>query len=465
MKSKIRKSQKQKKKIVIDPAWELINPDAAGLDIGFREHWACVPAGRAEKNVRSFGTFTADLEALADWFQQCGVKTVAMEATGVYWIPVFQILERRGFQVILVNARQTKNVAGRKSDVQDCQWIQRLHTYGLLQGSFRPQDPYCVLRAYLRYRDEMVSARATQCQHLQKALQQMNVQLHQVLSDVTGVSGLTIIGAILEGQRDPVKLAAMVDRRVRASQPTIQKALTGDYRPEHLFVLKTAFELYHTYEAKIEACDEQMVAEAAQLPDVVDVKVKPLPARKEGRPACADKMLDQDMRAALYPKLGVDLTAIEGIGVLTELVFLTEVGPDLSRFPSEKHFASWLGLCPDQRISGGKVLSSRTRRVINRVSDALRMAAVSLERSQSALGSFYRRMKAKLGAAEAVTATAHKLARLIYRLLKHGEAYVRQGMEDYEKRYQNRKLSALQRTANAMGFQLIAKQPIAQGVS
>ena len=465
MKSKIRKSQKQKKKIVIDPAWELINPDAAGLDIGFREHWACVPAGRAEKNVRSFGTFTADLEALADWFQQCGVKTVAMEATGVYWIPVFQILERRGFQVILVNARQTKNVAGRKSDVQDCQWIQRLHTYGLLQGSFRPQDPYCVLRAYLRYRDEMVSARATQCQHLQKALQQMNVQLHQVLSDVTGVSGLTIIGAILEGQRDPVKLAAMVDRRVRASQPTIQKALTGDYRPEHLFVLKTAFELYHTYEAKIEACDEQMVAEAAQLPDVVDVKVKPLPARKEGRPACADKMLDQDMRAALYPKLGVDLTAIEGIGVLTELVFLTEVGPDLSRFPSEKHFASWLGLCPDQRISGGKVLSSRTRRVINRVSDALRMAAVSLERSQSALGSFYRRMKAKLGAAEAVTATAHKLARLIYRLLKHGEAYVRQGMEDYQKRHQERMLSILKKKAAAMGFELVGKQQVAQGVS
>jgi len=465
MKSKIRKSQKQKKKIVIDPAWELINPDAAGLDIGFREHWACVPAGRAEKNVRSFGTFTADLEALADWFQQCGVKTVAMEATGVYWIPVFQILERRGFQVILVNARQTKNVAGRKSDVQDCQWIQRLHTYGLLQGSFRPQDPYCVLRAYLRYRDEMVSARATQCQHLQKALQQMNVQLHQVLSDVTGVSGLTIIGAILEGQRDPVKLAAMVDRRVRASQPTIQKALTGDYRPEHLFVLKTAFELYHTYEAKIEACDEQMVAEAAQLPDVVDVKVKPLPARKEGRPACADKMLDQDMRAALYPKLGVDLTAIEGIGVLTELVFLTEVGPDLSRFPSEKHFASWLGLCPDQRISGGKVLSSRTRRVINRVSDALRMAAVSLERSQTAMGSFYRRMKAKLGAAEAVTATAHKLARLIYRLLKHGEAYVRQGMEDYQKRHQERMLSILKKKAAAMGFELVGKQQVAQGVS
>jgi transposase len=221
MKSKTRKSEKQKKKIVIDPAWELINPNAAGLDIGSREHWACVPARSAEKNVRPFGTFTVDLEALADWFQACGVKTVAMEATGVYWIPVFQILERRGFQVILVNARQTKNVAGRKSDVNDCQWIQRLHTYGLLQGSFRPEDKYCVVRTYLRYRDELVSARSTQCQHLQKALQQMNVQLHHVLSDVTGVSGLAILQAILDGQRDPVKLAAMVHRGVRASQERI----------------------------------------------------------------------------------------------------------------------------------------------------------------------------------------------------------------------------------------------------
>jgi transposase len=388
-----------------------------------------------------------------------------MEATGVYWIPVFQILERRGFQVILVNARQTKNVAGRKTDVNDCQWIQRLHTYGLLQGSFRPEDKYCVVRTYLRYRDELVGARSTQCQHLQKALQQMNVQLHHVLSDVAGVSGWRIIQAILDGQRDPVKLAAMVDRRVRASQQTIQKALVGDYRPEHLFVLKSAFELYHTYEAKISACDEQIVSAVAQLPDQVDVQVKPLPARKEGRPASADKMLDQDMRAGLYPKFGVDLTAIEGIGVLTELVLLTEVGPDLSRFPSEKHFASWLGLCPDQRISGGKVLSSRTRRVINRVSDALRIAAVTLQRSQSALGAFYRRMKARLGAAEAVTATAHKLARLVYRLLKHGEAYVRQGMADYEKRFQERKLYTLQKTAKTMGFELVAKQPIIQGVS
>ena len=457
MKSKTKKHAKQKKNNRLDPAWELINPEAAGIDIGSREHWACVPASRSPKPVRAFGTFTADLEALADWFQECGVKTVAMEATGVYWIPVFQILERRGFQVILANARQTKNVAGRKTDVQDCQWIQRLHTYGLLQGSFRPEDKYCVLRTYLRYRDELVGARSTQCQHLQKALQQMNVQLHHVLSDVAGVSGRRIMEAIVAGQRDPVQMAALVDHRVRASQETIQKALAGDYRPEHLFVLRLALELYHTYEAKIAACDEQIIREVGRLPDRVDVLAKPLPARKAGRPARADQLLQTDMRAQMYPKLGVDLTGIEGIGVLTELVIITEVGPDVSRFPSEKHFASWLGLCPDQRISGGKVLSSRTRRVINRVADALRIAAATLERSQSALGAFYRRMKARLGAAEAVTATAHKLARLVYRLLKHGEAYVRQGMDQYEQQYQERKLSALKKNALALGFQLVAQ--------
>jgi transposase len=465
MKSKTSKHKKQNKKVSVDAVWEPLNLHAAGVDIGSREHWACVPREADARPVRKFGTFTADLEAMAEWFQACGVTAVAMEATGVYWIALFQILERRGFHVLLVNARQTKNVAGRKSDVQDCQWIQRLHTYGLLQGSFRPADPYCVVRTYLRYRDELVGARSTQCQHMQKALLQMNVQLPHVLSDVTGVSGLAIIDAILKGERDPVKLAALVDRRVRASQQTIQQALRGDYREEYLFVLRQAHELYQTYGAKINACDEQIVRELARLPASVDPAVKPLPARKAGRSLYLDKLAGVDLRPELYEKLGVDLTGIEGIGVLTGLVLLTEVGPDVSRFRSEKHFCSWLGLCPDNRISGGKVLSSRTRRVVNRASDALRLAATSLERSQSALGGFARRMKARLGAAEGITATAHKLARIIYRLLKHGEAYVRQGLEDYEKKFAARKLNALQKTAKAMGFDLIQKQSLPELVS
>jgi transposase len=465
MSKKASKRKKESKKIIIDPAWEPVNAHAAGVDIGSRENWVCVPPGVAACNVRKFGTFTADLEATADWLQECGVTSVAMEATGVYWIALFQVLERRGFEVILVNARQTKNVAGRKSDVQDCQWIQRLHTYGLLQASFRPEDPYCVLRTYLRYRDELVGARSTQCQHMQKALQQMNIALTQVLSDVAGVSGLAIIGAIVEGQRDPVKLASLVHRSVRASAATIQQALKGDYREEHLFVLKQAYELYQTYDGKISACDEQIARESAKLPDKVDSTLKPLPARKEGRKPFLDQMGGQDMRQRLYEKFGADLTAIEGIGALTGLVLLTEVGPNVSRFKTEKHFCSWLGLCPDNRISGGKVLSSKTRRVVNRATDALRMAASTLERSQSALGGFYRRMKARLGAAEGVTATAHKLARIVYRLIKHGETYVRQGMEDYEKKFQARKLQALQKTAKAMGFQLIATQSVPEGVS
>jgi hypothetical protein len=290
MKSKAKKHQKQSKKIIIDPAWEPVNPHAAGVDIGSREHWACVPAGSSDRPVQKFGTFTADLEAMADWFTACGITSVAMEATGVYWIPLFQMLERRGFQVVLVNARQTKNVAGRKSDVQDCQWIQRLHTYGLLQGSFRPEDAYCVLRTYLRYRDELVSARSTQCQHMQKAMQQMNLQLTQVLSDITGVSGLAIIAAILKGERDPAKLAGLVDYRVRASAAAIQQALKGDFRPEHLFVLEQAYALYLTYEEKINACDEQIVSETTKLPAKVDPQLQALPPRKPGRKPADDRL-------------------------------------------------------------------------------------------------------------------------------------------------------------------------------
>jgi len=464
MKTRLQNQKKKKTKINLD-SLPLLEPNAAGIDIAHREHWCAVPSDRCPKPVRPFGTFTADLEKMADWLQECGIKTVAMESTGVYWIPAFQVLEGRGFKVVLVNARHVKNVSGRKSDVLDCQWIQRLHSYGLLNASFRPADAMCVLRSYLRYRDDLVCARSVQCQHMQKALQQMNVQLHQVLSDVTGLSGLRIIQAILAGEGDAKKMAALADRRVQASQATIQKALRGDYRAEHLFVLQSALDLYQAYERKIHLCDEQIIAQLAQLPPRVDVAQKPLPPRKPGRSWLQDMVAGTDLREELYRCTGVDLTAIEGLGVLTAQVVISEVGLDMARWPSEKHFCSWVGLCPDNRISGGKVLSSHTPHVLNRVADALRIAAATLERSKTALGAFYRRMRARLGAASAITATAHKLARIIYRLLKHGELYVRQGMEAYENKYRERLLHNLKKTAATFGFELTPAQQLPPSVS
>jgi transposase len=282
----------------------------------------------------------------------------------------------------------------------------------------------------------------------------MNVQLHQVLSDVTGVSGLRIIEAILAGERDVQKLAGLADGRVRATQATLAKALRGDYRAEHLFVLQCAFDLHQTYEQKIQLCDEQIIAQLAQLPSRVNLQDKPVPPRKPGRPRRVDLVAGVDLREELYRCAGVDLTAIEGIGVLTAQVVVSGIGLDMTRWRSEKHFSSWLGLCPDNRISGGKVLSSHTRHVVNPVSDALRIAATTLQNSKTALGAFYRRMRARLGAASAITATAHKLARLIYRLLKHGEAYVQQGLEAYENKYRERVLHNLKKSAASLGFEL-----------
>jgi transposase len=464
MKTSDQRPKNKTPKIHLD-ALSMIEPDAAGIDIAHREHWCAVPVDRCERPVQAFGTFTEDLEKMADWLAECGIKTVAMESTGVYWIPAFQILERRGFKVCLVNARHVKNVSGRKSDVLDCQWIQRLHSYGLLRDSFRPEDQMCVLRSFLRYRDELVSARSGHCQHMQKALQQMNVQLHQVLSDVTGVSGRRMIAAILAGERDVQKLAELVDCRVRASQATVCKALRGDFRVEHLFLLQCAYDLHQICEEKIALCDQQIVAQLAQLPNRVNLQEKPVPQRKPGRSARMDKVAGKDLREELYRCTGVDLTAIEGIGVLTAQVVITEIGLDMSRWRTEKHFASWLGLCPDQRISGGKVLSSRTRRVINPVADALRIAATTLHKSQTALGAYFRRMKGRLGTPSAITATAHKLARLIYRLIKHGELYVRQGLEEYEEKHRQRVLKHLHKTARNLGFQLTPNTPAVSVVS
>ena len=368
--------------------------------------------------MREFSTFTDDLERLADWLIACGITTVAMESTGIYWIPVFEILESRGLEVKLVNARHVKNVPGRKSDVLDCQWLQQLHTYGLLRGAFRPAEQVCALRAYVRQRSTLVANAASHIQHMQKALAQMNLQLHNVVSDITGVTGMRIITAILAGERNPQKLAAFRDRRCKNSQETIARSLQGNYRPEHLFSLKQAVELYEFYQAKIAECERQILEQLQQF-DAVDSD----PDRPAGTPPAT-------LAEALQRMSGVDLARIHGIDTDTALKIIAEIGIDMSRWKSEKQFASWLGLCPGSKISGGKVLSSASKKVANRVAAALRMAAYALIRSKSALGAYIRRQRARLGAPKAITATAHKLARLVYSMLKHGTAYVDAG-QDY----------------------------------
>ena len=461
MRTKHTHTQKQKSpKVALDESWEKINPHAAGIDIGARELFVCVPSDRADPPVRRFGTKTPDLEELAQWLKDCRIETVAMEATGIYWIGSFQLLERKGLKVVLVNPRQIKNVTGKKTDVMDCQWIQKLHTFGLLGASFRPADSYCVARTYMRLRDDLIAGSTTQIHLMQKALHQMNVQLAHVLSDITGASGLAIVAAIIAGQRDPIALAELASRRVKSTQAEIAKALIGDWRPEHLYCLAQAHGMYLRYQTEIAQCDEKLASELEKLPNQVDPQLQPLPAKLDPK-----KKMNENLRLGLYRKFGVDVTAIEGIGPTAALVFLTEVGADLSAFASEKRFCSWLGLCPDNRISGGKVLSSRTRRVVHRLADVLRMSATSLKSSQSALGAFYRRMVAKLGPAAGVTAVAHKLARLLYSLIKHGHDYVRTGMEEYEKKNADRKMRALRKMAQSLGVQILEPEPFATGVS
>jgi transposase len=430
----------------------IVQPDAAGIDVGSAEHFVAVPADRDPSPVRRFAAFTADLNRLADWLATCRVKTVAMEATGVYWIPLFELLESRGFEVILADPRQTKAVKGRpKSDRLDCQWIQRLHSCGLLAGSFRPHDEIVVLRGYLRQRQTLVRYAAQHVQHMQKALEQMNLKLTEVVSDVTGKTGLDVIHAILKGERDPAELAKLRNEHCTIGTEGLAQALQGNWREEHLFALKQALALWEAHQELIRDCDREIERYLQTLPDRAAGATLPRRPRvrklKPSEPA-------YDARGLVYRACGVDLTAIEGIDQRTALVLLGEVGPDLSRFPTVKQFTAWLGLCPQHQISGGKVQSRRVRPGINRAAQALRLAARSLHHSQSALGAFYRRMRSRLGAPKAITATAHKLARLVYALLTKGEAYIGQAMEAYEQAYQARKLQGLSRAAQALGFRL-----------
>jgi len=433
----------------------ILTPNAAGIDIGATEIYGCVPLDRDPQPIRRFGTFTQDLQAVATWLTQCGVTSVAMESTGVYWIPLYQILESRGLEVCLVNARHVKNVPGRKTDVQDCQWLQYLHSVGLLRASFRPPETVCAVRSLLRHRDTLVQLAAVHTQHLQKALNQMNLQLHHVLSDITGVTGLAILDAILAGERDPGVLARHRDHRVKASRETIAKALVGDYRPEHLFTLRQSLGAYRYYQQLISECDGEVQALLATFASEIDPVAHPLPPATTTHRKPQGNAPRFDLRTELYRILGIDLTQVAGLNTTTIYTLFAELGADLGAFPSSKHFASWLGLCPDNRISGGKVLSVKTRHVKHRVAQALRMAAQSLYRSHSTLGAFFRRMRAKLGAPKAITATAHKLARILYHLITTREPYADSQLAQAEEQYRRRMESRLHAQARALGFQLV----------
>lgn len=438
----------------LPPQLAAVNLHAAGIDIGAEAHFVAVPPSDDPQPVRSFGAYTADLETLADWLATCGITTVALESTGVYWIPLFELLETRGFEVLLVDPQQVQKIRGRpKSDVYDCQWIQRLHTFGLLASAFRPADQVCVLRSYLRQRAMLLTYAGQHIQHMQKALTQMNIKLQHVVSDLTGVTGMAIIRAILAGERDPVTLARLRDYRCQHSEETIAKALYGQWREEHLFALAQAVALYEVYHQKMLECDRQIEAHLGTFAEHQEGQAPPSrpphkKKRKRNQPAF-------DVRGSLQRVTGVDLTTIEGIDDTTALIIISEVGLDMSRWPTVKHFTSWLGLCPHQRVSGGKVLSRRTKSSANRVATALRLGAACLHHSHSALGAFFRRMKARLGTPKAITATAHKLARLIYTMLKHGTTYVQRGMDDYEQQYRDRAVQSLTRRAKAFGYTLV----------
>lgn len=446
-KRKIRKSQ-----IVV--SLPTLRPNAAGIDIGSREIYVAVPPDRDSYPVRAFPTFTSDLLELAHWLKQCGIDTVAMESTGVYWIPLFQILEAQGFEVFLVNAHHVKHVPGRKTDVSDCQWIQYLHSVGLLRASFRPPQVVCQVRAIMRHRDNLVHMAAAHVQHMQKALDQMNLQLHHVISDLTGTTGLAILDAILKGQRDPEALSQLRDRRIKASPETIAKSLAGDYRPEHLFVLRQSLASYRAYQQQILDCDQEIQTLLERFESQADPA--PLPPRPKKAHKPQRHQFHFDLRTELHRIFGVDLTAIPGVKDLSLHVLLSEVGPDLSAFPSDGDFASWLGLCPNPHITGGRVISSRTRKVRSRLARALRMAAQSLDHSQSYLGEFFRRKRAKHGPVGAIIITAHKRARIIYHLLKTHQPYDESVFAREEELHRRRTQARLERQAKALGFHLVS---------
>jgi transposase len=432
-------------------ALDQINSNAAGIDVGAEEVYVAVPPDRDAQSVRSFPTFTADLHRMAEWLKACKIETVAMEATGVYWIPLYEILEAEGFEVYLVNARHLKNVSGRKSDVLDCQWIQQLHTYGLLNPSFRPPEQIVAIRSLVRHREMLVQYRSAHIQHMQKALTLMNVRLTNVLSDITGVTGMKIIHASLAGERNPKVLAAFREPGCKKDEVEIAKSLEGNYKREHLFTLKQAVELYDFYDSQLRECDAELEKMYREFEPPEDPGTPPPAPRTQKR---RKNQAYFDLAPALYRMTGVDLTQIDGVDELTIQKVLSEIGTDMSKWPTVKHFTSWLRLCPNNKITGGKVIQTGVQPSKNRASAALRVAAATLKSSDSALGAYYRRMRARLGAPAAITATAHKLARIIYFLLKERIPYHDFGADYYEKQYRERVLRNLNRRASKLGFRL-----------
>lgn len=435
-------------------ALEIMHPDAAGIDVGGSEHWVAIAPERDPEPVRCFDCFTADVEQMADWLWERGVRTVAMQSTGVYWLGVFEILQRRGLEVYLVNARHTKNLPGRKSDIQECQWLLKLHTFGLLNNSFQPSDEIRQARTLWRHRGGLVGQASSTIQRMQKALIEMNIQLSTVLSDLSGVSGMRIVEAILDGQRDPQVLAALADPQVKAPKDVIAKSLEGNWREELLFVLKQEVELYRGCQKQIAECDQKLQSHLQTMRPKADLDTQPLGPRPKGKRARGNAP-QFDLRTELYRITGVDWTQVDGIDVQVAQSVIAEVGVDLKSFATEKHFTSWMGLCPTNETSGGKVLNRRTPKVVNRAKAAFRQAATALLRSQSYLGAQYRRLRTRLGAPKAITAMARKLACLFYRLLKHGQQYVDKGTEYYEQRHREQQIRLLLKKAKQLGVQVV----------
>jgi len=439
-------------------ALDVVHPDAAGIDIGGSEHWVAISPDKDDEPVRCFECFTADLERMAEWLTARGVRSVAMQSTGVYWMPVFEILQQRGMEVYLVNARHTKNLPGRKSDIAECQWLLKLHTFGLLNNSFQPSDAVRAVRTLWRHRSNLVAQAASAIQRMQKALIEMNIQLSNVLSDLSGVSGMAIVGAILSGERDPGKLAALADPQVKKSKAVIAKSLQGNWREELLFVLGQEVEIYRGCRDQMAACDLKLQQLLEGMESKVDLKAQPIGRRPKGKRARGNAPKIFDLRTELYRLTGVDWSQVDGIDVQVAQTIIAEVGTTLDAFPSEKHFANWLGLCPTNETSGGKVLKRRTPKVVNRAKVAFRQAATSLLKSQSYLGAQFRRLRTRLGAPKATTAMARKLACLFYRLLTKGQQYVDKGAEYYESRHREQQIRSVLQRARHLGLQVIRPQ-------